>query len=1294
MNDITDAFSNFLRLQNGMRVVGLMIDSQGNRYCLHFFALSSTPPCGIAPLSESTFKFEALKILDAEPTVADKPSTTDLQGAHLSPKVTNQFRRSVILYDTFLQAIRSGQTEDTNLIRDDFRSQFAALEGEMAKNAELQKQMLEMQQNMVQMQQQTLDRLALIQNRVQAILVQNFELHEYPIPRLFIVLPKDPATWNPSRLIQNKFRLYFLCECGEHTRSSQDNSNGSSLNANNNTTHHIHLAKHEGYDIESPTEFFRQYGSYILDMLNMVKYGVMVAGLAVPALVPLRMVATIDQLKGSLNHFAYNIEPSVNQAIKYLEALSTSAPKTNQDGSGPSYADELEALEGADLRRLGMFLKGRDKERVLGNLYRVVTSEGHVKLSNGLKEVIQVNGGSFEEHTGRVEISLSSSIIAGQFYRTMECGRFIQELKITLAWGKIASSDAKELQDAVHRSNIVHLDLSCSAPLSTGGLLSMTKVSNPLWELILDAQLQALILSDYQGFFVYAPRLIRTTNLRVLKLSERFRWRKDGPKLMELIRKSPKLSDLSLRCPEGDAREAFTAIADAVAEGVPLQNMEILGGFSDRLLARFEQGRPNWIDAMTSDPLLLPEVTCFRSLHFRSVLSAQPEVEQSILSRFVPQNPGLVSLTMRSHPSRFLDLFESIKTLDTNLKSVRLYTERIQLTTPDIRDPDATMLELASIESTGFSAESLLRAYGSRLTKLRISPTKTRHQQPVWNKFTLALVLFQDDVSRLRNIELTCSAVSVSMLGVLETILGHPSFPAPGAMSQFEVEIDIVWQQESEVCAEWAKFIAEHSRRLTMVKLGDVDFTSWSRAIHSRGGGGTSFDALFGRLSFKEPNGEDYGNGFPITLHREQTMNIVSNIIREKPQWWLKYKDPTISTQWKQEIQAKFQESEGYWDQLGDPALEFIFDELEWYAQKRQEQVDNGGGKEVTIDVGVEGTRRADGLIPEALKQSPRLGSSFPVSIRGGSNRVTKDEAIPALESIGAGEVMDKTPIPGKLNKMYYSDKFQWLPTDFDVTPAGKVKAKSYINNLHPEEHKDMYPVVEEILEKFLPLFEDVIGEMAVFVKKEKNLSAKGDWYPDQPDFDTDDSEAEELYYETREPKPLHIPKFSPPKDIPQYDLRTHRHDKPLQVIVKLDDIELTPKNPKYAGGTWHVEGMANENIVATGIYYYHSENISESRLNFRIQVKEPMYEQGDHNGVGRMYDLWNGGPLAQDLDGVITKQDRCLVFPNIYQHQVQPFQLEDDTQQGSRKILVFFLVNPEAPTHLSTTHVPPQQKE
>ncbi|KAF9994408.1 hypothetical protein BGZ65_009969, partial [Modicella reniformis] len=104
-------------------------------------------------------------------------------------------------------------------------------------------ELLRNQEEMRQMQQRALDRLAIIQIRVQAILIQNYELHEYPIPRLFIVLPIAVGLCDKFKsLFSEQFRLYFLCECGAYTMSNDSK-----------TPHEIHLAKHEGYDLEQPT---------------------------------------------------------------------------------------------------------------------------------------------------------------------------------------------------------------------------------------------------------------------------------------------------------------------------------------------------------------------------------------------------------------------------------------------------------------------------------------------------------------------------------------------------------------------------------------------------------------------------------------------------------------------------------------------------------------------------------------------------------------------------------------------------------------------------------------------------------------------------------------------------------------------------------------------------------------------------------------------------------------------------------------------------------------------------------
>ena len=66
---------------------------------------------------------------------------------------------------------------------------------------------------------------------------------------------------------------------------------------------------------------------------------------------------------------------------------------------------------------------------------------------------------------------------------------------------------------------------------------------------------------------------------------------------------------------------------------------------------------------------------------------------------------------------------------------------------------------------------------------------------------------------------------------------------------------------------------------------------------------------------------------------------------------------------------------------------------------------------------------------------------------------------------------------------------------------------------------------------------------------------------------------------------------------------------------------------------------------------------------------------------------------MIQDVGDVITKTHRCIAFPNLYQHQVQPFQLEDPTKPGRRKILVFFLVDPTRKIP-SATDVAPQQRD
>lgn len=173
---------------------------------------------------------------------------------------------------------------------------------------------------------------------------------------------------------------------------------------------------------------------------------------------------------------------------------------------------------------------------------------------------------------------------------------------------------------------------------------------------------------------------------------------------------------------------------------------------------------------------------------------------------------------------------------------------------------------------------------------------------------------------------------------------------------------------------------------------------------------------------------------------------------------------------------------------------------------------------------------------------------------------------------------------------------------------------------------------------------------------------------------------------------------FSPPTPHPPLDLRLKYIDSGLQVIVKLANIELTPTKPRYEGGSWHVEGQLNEHICATALYYYANENITTSQLSFRqqsdaVSATEMDYEQDRHEFLPAVFGCHQGGPGVQVVGGVKTIEGRLLTFPNILQHQVQPFELVDPSKPGHRKILALFLIDPNRRI-ISTANVPPQQRD
>ncbi|MGZ3097032.1 DUF4246 domain-containing protein [Streptomyces sp. H62] len=436
----------------------------------------------------------------------------------------------------------------------------------------------------------------------------------------------------------------------------------------------------------------------------------------------------------------------------------------------------------------------------------------------------------------------------------------------------------------------------------------------------------------------------------------------------------------------------------------------------------------------------------------------------------------------------------------------------------------------------------------------------------------------------------------------------------------------------------------------------------------------------------------------PRTL-RELQMMRCSSLIREKPGWWEKMHDADIVGRWSREAIAQG---------LTEAQVRFVLDELSHYASLRDART----GAEVSA---VDGVWQSDTLVDEELRgrlrEAVRVLEQVPEAERDwhpGSGGQVLDLVHPSLFCLvrgvsGEPEKAWQNPT-NRYSKYEFSERFQWLPTDVDVSDDGDVVFRSYVNNVHPETHRALSSVLPDLFARMLPLLENVLTDL----RHPRPLRIEADpygWYdsePEHPDraaYSDAEAYAEALrawevaqddWWENRRPVLPDAPAFTPPES-PDEDARVSLRGRRLQVIVKLATVHLTPDRPEYAGGSWHVEGMLNERIVSTGIYYWDSENITESRLGFRSALDDPDYEQNDDNGLREVYGLEDEDALNQVLGSVPTPAGRCLAFPNVLQHRVGPFGLADPTRPGHRKILAFFLVDPSA-TIVSTSDVPPQQ--
>ena len=165
----------------------------------------------------------------------------------------------------------------------------------------------------------------------------------------------------------------------------------------------------------------------------------------------------------------------------------------------------------------------------------------------------------------------------------------------------------------------------------------------------------------------------------------------------------------------------------------------------------------------------------------------------------------------------------------------------------------------------------------------------------------------------------------------------------------------------------------------------------------------------------------------------------------------------------------------------------------------------------------------------------------------------------------------------------------------------------SYINNLHPQRHPNLYGIIEQVIEKTIPLWNTTLTALNLGNKRSARIPYEcsedeelppeivstrpvKDKDEDWSDYSDREQTWKEQHRKLKQPEPgefslLRVPEDmqggSDLKDEFKVDLRRDYGESGLQVIVKLANIELSPEKPEYEGGSWHVEGQLVSLLLA-----------------------------------------------------------------------------------------------------------------
>lgn len=189
-----------------------------------------------------------------------------------------------------------------------------------------------------------------------------------------------------------------------------------------------------------------------------------------------------------------------------------------------------------------------------------------------------------------------------------------------------------------------------------------------------------------------------------------------------------------------------------------------------------------------------------------------------------------------------------------------------------------------------------------------------------------------------------------------------------------------------------------------------------------------------------------------------------------------------------------------------------------------------------------------------------------------------------------------------------YSRRYQILPTDWEFGGDGRWHIATYINNLHPGKHRNIYKVIEDVFNCMIPQWNMTLTPLKDQLHSRARIEYhKAEYYPvakevfdqapkiegreAQSEFDERFEKWRMEHYRAVQPDvdqfvPWAVPQCmmselaedlpSPVRIEQSVNLNDHYKERGLQVITRVMSVDIAPDSPYYET-EWHVEGQMVE---------------------------------------------------------------------------------------------------------------------